>query len=146
MNREELIEAFSNPTLEKLNAACRDTLGETLGIVITAAGKGSISGTMPVQPSTVQPFRVLHGGASVALAETLGSIGAGILAAREGKACVGLEINANHIRQMPEGGIVNGVATVVHAGRTTQVWEIKITDQANGKLVCLSRLTMAVLG
>jgi len=98
---------------------------------------------MPVDHRTIQPFGLLHGGASVALAETLGSVAANLCVDREKKMCVGLEINANHIRPVTNG-FVYGTARSIHVGASTQVWEIRIHNEQE-KLVCISRLTLAVL-
>jgi 1,4-dihydroxy-2-naphthoyl-CoA hydrolase len=98
---------------------------------------------MPVNLGTMQPFGLLHGGASVTLAETLGSMSAWMCIDRDKQQCVGLEINANHIRGI-SNGTVSGTARPIHRGRTTQVWEIKIIDDQN-RLVCVSRITMAIL-
>ena len=98
---------------------------------------------MLVNENTIQPFGILHGGASVALAETLASIG-GWLNADEGKTAVGVEINANHIRSVKKGGRVTGKATPVKIGRSIQIWEIRITDERD-KLVCMSRCTLAIV-
>ena len=98
---------------------------------------------MPVDQRTVQPFGLLHGGASVALAETLGSIGATLCVNRKEKFCVGLEINANHVRSA-RAGYVWGTASPIHIGGTTQIWQTKIVDDQD-RLVCISRLTLAVL-
>jgi 1,4-dihydroxy-2-naphthoyl-CoA hydrolase len=130
-------------TLEKLNSWRKNTMVEHLGIELTEVGPDFLCGKMPVDHRTHQPMGLLHGGASVALAETLGSIGATLLVDQSKYACVGLEINANHIKSV-RSGFVYGKATVQHAGRTTQVWEIRITSEA-GDLVCLSRITMAVI-
>ena len=126
-----------------INAWSKNTLGEHLGIEITEAAPGYIKGTMPVDKRTHQPMGLLHGGASVALAETLGSIGSHLCIDTEKYYCVGLEINANHIRAV-KSGFVTGVANALHRGRTTHVWEIKITDERE-KLVCVSRITMAIV-
>ncbi|MBN6150671.1 hotdog fold thioesterase [Xanthomonas sp. AmX2] len=135
--------AFREPVdLAALNAAARGTLIEQLGIVFTEAGPDWLRATMPVDARTLQPYGLLHGGASVALAETLGS-SAGNLSVAPGLVCVGLEINANHLRAVREGS-VTGTARPLHVGRTTQVWEIRIDDAA-GKPVCVSRLTLAVI-
>jgi 1,4-dihydroxy-2-naphthoyl-CoA hydrolase len=128
--------------LEALNTFACGTLAEHIGIRFTEIGDDFLRGTMPVDARTVQPFGLLHGGASVALAETLGSI-AGQCAVRDEGRVVGLEINANHVRGA-RGGVVTGTARPVHVGSTTQVWEIRIENEA-GALVCLSRLTLAVL-
>ncbi|WP_264740698.1 hotdog fold thioesterase [Cytobacillus firmus] len=121
----------------------KDTLIETLGMEILSLEKGRVVATMPVDERTRQPFGLLHGGASVALAETVASIGAFELCDKETESVAGLEINANHIRAKKDG-IVTAVATVLHQGRTTMVWDIKITDE-NDKLICTSRCTMAVM-
>ena len=116
---------------------------ETLDIRFTEAGDDWIRGTMPVDHRTQQPFGLLHGGASVVLSETLGSSAALLTLDVEKEIAVGLDINANHIRGV-RGGLVTGTAKAIHLGRTTQVWETRIEDDS-GKLVCLSRLTMAVI-
>ncbi|RXJ71597.1 esterase [Veronia nyctiphanis] len=129
-------------SLENLNKTSEDTMVEHLGIVFTAFDEKSISGTMPVDKRTHQPLGLLHGGASVVLAETLGSVAANF-AVDEGKYCVGLDINANHVRAV-RSGTVTGRATAVHIGATTHVWAIEITDERD-RLVCTCRLTIAVL-
>lgn len=116
---------------------------ETLDIRFTGIGDDWLRGTMPVDPRTRQPFGLLHGGASVVLAETLGSTAAMLTLDPTTHLAVGLDINANHIRGVREGR-VTGTAKAVHLGRTTQVWEIRIEDDRD-KLVCLSRLTMSVI-
>jgi uncharacterized protein (TIGR00369 family) len=118
-------------------------LSDNLGITLEELTPKRVVGTMPVDQRTRQPFGILHGGASVALAETLASLGASANVDLTTSVAVGLEINANHIRSKREG-TVRGVATPVHVGRTTQVWTIEITDE-DGKLVCLSRCTLAVV-
>ena len=128
-------------SLEALNARSAGTLMEALGIEFTELGDGYLRATMPVDARTHQPYGLLHGGASVALAETLGS-SAGMLMAG-GNAVVGLEINANHLRAVREG-TVTGSARPLHLGRSTQVWQIEIADDA-GRPVCVSRITLAVL-
>jgi len=134
---------FRDPVdLDALNAAARDTLIAHLGIVFTEAGPDWLRATMPVDARTLQPYGLLHGGASVVLAETLGS-SAGNLCVEPGRICVGLEINANHLRAA-RAGSVTGTARPLHVGRATQVWEIRIEDAA-GKPVCVSRLTLAVI-
>ncbi|MBO9873286.1 MULTISPECIES: hotdog fold thioesterase [Xanthomonas] len=134
---------FREPAdLAALNADCRDTLIAHLGIVFTEAGPDWLRATMPVDARTRQPYGLLHGGASVVLAESLGST-AGNLCVGPGRICVGLEINANHLRAA-RSGVVTGTARPLHVGRTTQVWEIHIEDAA-GKPVCVSRLTLAVV-
>ncbi len=121
----------------------KDTMGEHLGMVFTELGPDYLKATMPVDHRTRQAYGILHGGASVALAETLGSIGAVLVVDPEKSICVGQEINANHIRSV-KSGIVTGIAKPVHIGASSQVWEIKIYDESE-KLVCISRLTVAVL-
>ncbi|MFC3886715.1 hotdog fold thioesterase [Bacillus songklensis] len=121
----------------------KDTLMEALGIEITHLSKEKVIATMPVDGRTRQPFGLLHGGASVALAETVASIGAYECVDQEHEACVGLEINANHIRSKRDG-VVTATAIPLHKGKTTMVWEVKITDEQE-ELICISRCTMAVL-
>jgi 1,4-dihydroxy-2-naphthoyl-CoA hydrolase len=128
--------------LEKLNQFSVNTMNEILGIKITEIGENYLKGTMPVDKRTHQAYGILHGGASAALAETLGSIGSVIVVDPEKYICVGVEINANHIRSVREG-IVTGMAIPLHLGASSHVWEIKITDK-NEKLVCVSRLTVFV--
>ncbi|MCM3115148.1 hotdog fold thioesterase [Neobacillus sp. MER 74] len=120
-----------------------NTLLQSLGIEITLVEKGRVMATMPVDERTRQPFGLLHGGASVALAETVASIGAYELADKETEGVAGLEINANHVRPKTEG-VVTATATVLYQGRSTQVWDIKITDE-EGRMICVSRCTMAVI-
>ena len=135
---------FDEFPLESAREKGRDTLVDHLGIELLEAGDDYLSARMPVDRRTWQPARVLHGGASVVLAETLASWAATFCVDRSQNHCVGLEINANHVRPVAEGW-VTGTARPVHLGRTTQIWEVRITDDANGKLVCVSRVTMAVL-
>ncbi len=130
------------PTPEILNSFNKNTLAETLGIEITEVGANFLRGRMPVDARTHQPFGLLHGGASVALAETLGSC-AGHLTLTDERMVVGLEINANHVRAA-KSGYVYGTARPLHIGARTQVWEIKIVDET-GALVCISRITLAVI-
>jgi 1,4-dihydroxy-2-naphthoyl-CoA hydrolase len=132
----------SETTVKALNEASDNTLVRHLGIEFTEIGDDSMSATMPVDHRTHQPMGILHGGASVSLAETVGSTAAA-MAAREGYYVVGLDINANHIRRVREG-LVTATAKPVHIGGSTQVWEITISDEG-GKTTCVSRLTMAVL-
>lgn len=129
--------------LARINGWSRGTMMETLDIRFTEFGDDWLRGTMPVDHRTQQPFGLLHGGASVVLAETLGSSAALLTLDVEKEVAVGLDINANHIRGV-RGGIVTGTAKAMHLGRTTQVWEIRIEDE-EARLVCLSRLTMAVI-
>ncbi|PBJ84117.1 thioesterase [Lysobacteraceae bacterium NML93-0399] len=132
----------SDTSLDQLNAMSTDTAIAALGIVFTEIGPDFLRATMPVDGRTHQPYGLLHGGASALLAETLGS-SAGGLAAPEGHGVVGIEINANHLRGV-RAGVVTGTARPLHVGRSTQVWDIRIEDAA-GKLVCVSRLTLAVV-
>jgi 1,4-dihydroxy-2-naphthoyl-CoA hydrolase len=130
-------------TLEELRQRGVGTMVEHLGITVTEVGEDFLKGTMPVDHRTVQPMGILHGGASVALAETLGSLAANYAVDNQKKYCVGLDINANHVRAASKG-VVTGTAKPLHLGSTTQVWSIEITDEED-RLVCISRLTMAVL-
>jgi len=121
----------------------QETLLSTIGIDIVEAGRERVVAHMPVGPRVHQPFGLLHGGASVALAETVASTGAWMNVDQERERVVGLEINANHLRAKRDG-ILTAIATPVHVGRRTQVWEVRITDEA-GKAVCVSRCTLAVI-
>ena len=129
--------------LDKLKQDTEVNMLSHLGISILEIGDDYIKGSMPVDERTKQPFGLLHGGASVVLAESLGSIAANCCVNKSTHYCVGLEINANHIRGVKLGNVY-GVAKAIHIGSTTQIWEIKITDE-NDKLVCISRLTVAVI-
>ncbi|MGY1426031.1 hotdog fold thioesterase [Lysobacter sp. A289] len=134
---------FRRPTtVERLNELSRDTAIEALGIVFTEIGADYVRATMPVDAKTRQPYGLLHGGASMLLAETLGS-SAGNLCVTEDRVCVGIEINANHLRAARDG-VVTGTARALHVGGRTQVWEIRIADDRD-RLVCISRLTLAVV-
>jgi len=133
----------SPQSLEDLNAARGGTLVKHLDIRFSEIGDDFIRGTMPVDEQTKQPFGLLHGGASVALAETLGSTGANMCVDSTRFLCVGLEINANHVR-IARSGLVTGTARAVHLGERTQVWMIEIVNES-GKLTCTSRLTVAVV-
>ena len=133
---------IKQPNVERLQEISRDTMVQHLGIEFTAVGDDYLEARMPVDARTLQPFGLLHGGASATLAETLGSIGS-YHCIEENKACVGLEINANHIRAA-RNGWVTGRAMPLHLGRTTHVWEIRISDDG-GELTCISRLTMMIL-
>ena len=129
--------------LARINGWAANTMLETLGIRYTGIGEDWLRGTMPVDHRTHQPYGLLHGGASVALAETLGSSAAMLTLDPAKFGVVGLEINANHIRGVREG-TVTGTAKALHIGRSTQVWEIRIEDERQ-RLVCVSRITMAVV-
>jgi 1,4-dihydroxy-2-naphthoyl-CoA hydrolase len=130
-------------SLEELNGNRQGTLIGNLGILFTEIGEDFVRGTMPVDPRTVQPYGLLHGGASVALAETLGSMGASMCVNADEYQVVGQEINANHVRAA-RSGLVTGTARAVHLGGRTHVWSIDIVNDAH-KLVCISRITMAVI-
>jgi len=120
-----------------------NTMIERIGIAVTEIGHDYVRGTMPVDARTHQPYGLLHGGASVALAETLGSLGAMMCADAKTHLAVGLDINANHLRGVTDG-IVTGSARPIHVGRTTQVWEIRIEDERL-RLICIARLTVAIV-
>jgi len=129
-------------TLESLNKWSQNTLAEHLGIEFVEIGDDFLVARMPVNAKTHQPLGLLHGGASVALAETLGSVAA-TLCLDENKFCVGLEINANHLKGV-RNGFVKGTTKPIHIGKQTHVWEIRISNDLN-ELICISRITMAVL-
>ena len=131
----------SPTTLDQLKERSKDTLMEHLGIEYLEIGDDYLKARMPVDSRTRQAAGILHGGASVALAETIGSVAASMCIDREKMRIVGLEINANHIRPVT-GGWVTGITTPIHVGNTTQIWEIKIYNEED-KLVCISRLTVA---
>lgn len=132
-----------NVTLEILNKMSANTMVEHLGIVFTAIGEDYIQATMPVDHRTHQPYGLLHGGASVALAETLGSVAAHCCIDTTIQYCVGLDINANHVKGIKQG-TVTGTTKPIHIGKRTHVWEIRITNEQN-ELICISRITMAVI-
>ncbi len=132
-----------NITVDDLNQKYNINMTQHLGIIYTEIGKDFVSGKMPVDKRTKQPMGLLHGGASVVLAETLGSVASNLCVNQTKYACVGLEINANHIKSATEG-FVHGTAKAVHIGRKTHIWEIKITND-NDNLVCISRLTVAII-
>lgn len=129
-------------SLEILTQTAANTAVDRLGIEFTEIGDDYLRARVPVDARTIQPYGLLHGGVSVVLAETLGSSGAHF-SAPEGHRCVGLDINANHLRGVTSGW-VTATARPVHRGKTTQVWQIDLTNEA-GELTCVSRLTMAVL-
>jgi 1,4-dihydroxy-2-naphthoyl-CoA hydrolase len=133
----------SSITPQQLQAFSNNTLIQHLGIEVTRIGEDFLEAKMPVDHRTHQPQGLLHGGASVALAESLGSMAAYCCIDEKTKTCVGLEINANHIKSV-KSGYVTGTARPVHVGQRTQVWEIKITNEQL-ELVCVSRITMAVI-
>ena len=134
---------FTRPDLDDLNRIHVGTAIASLGIRITAVGDDFLAGTMPVDTRTRQPAGLLHGGASVLLAETLGSAAAIACVDPATSYCVGLEVNANHVRGVRDG-IVTGVARPLHIGRTSHVWNIEIRTAAD-QLVCVARLTAAVI-
>lgn len=135
---------FTEPTLERVNRITTGTLLGSLGILITEIGPDFLCGTMPVDERTRQPVGVLHGGASVALAETLGSLGAYLTVDPERFHCLGIEINANHLKAVYQGDTVTGTSRPLHQGRTTQVWEIHMHN-SKGELCCVSRHTVMVV-
>ncbi len=144
MEQVEATTIWKRPiTVEILNAFEERSMPYHVGIEITEVGPDFLRGTMPVDHRTKQPFGILHGGASVVLAETLGSVGGNYCLAEGDGYCVGLDINSNHIRAVSEG-VVTGTAKPYHLGRTTQVWHIELHNEA-GKLVNISRLTLAVI-
>jgi 1,4-dihydroxy-2-naphthoyl-CoA hydrolase len=130
-------------SLASFDGLGKQTMGEHIGIRFSEVGDNYLKATMPVDHRTIQPYGLLHGGASVALAETLGSVGAAMVIDPAEYICVGQEINANHIRGV-KSGLVTGMAMPIHLGSSSHVWEIKIYDE-NEKLVCISRLTVAIL-
>ena len=134
---------FRPYTLDEIQSYSRGSMVEHLDLRFTEIGPDFLRGTLPVDGRTTQPFGLLHGGASVVLAETLGSVAATHCVDLDRFHCVGLEINANHLRAA-RSGRVTGTARPVHLGRRSQVWEIRIEDEA-GKLTCISRLTVSVI-
>ncbi|MDZ7877998.1 MAG: hotdog fold thioesterase [Saprospiraceae bacterium] len=135
----------TQPTIEGINTIGKDSMGGYLGIEFTEVGDDYLVAKMPVDHRTVQPFRILHGGASVVLAETLGSIASVLCLSDMTKyQAVGVEINANHLSSAREGSTVFGTVRPIRIGRTMQVWTIDIRDE-RGKLICVSRLTVAVV-
>lgn len=133
----------SKITVEQLNQMNSNTMIEHLGIEFSEVGSDYIKAKMPVDSRHHQPFGLLHGGASVALAETLGSVGAYLSIDRDKYACVGLDINANHLKSVRSGHVI-GTAKPIHIGNTTHVWEVKIVNNKE-QPVCISRITLAIL-
>ena len=133
----------SGITLESLGEMSKGTMVEHLGIEFLEIGKDYLTGRMPVNEKTIQPHGMLHGGASVSLAETLGSVAATLTIDPKEKICLGLEINSNHIKGVREGFVI-GKATPIHIGKSTQIWEIRITNN-DEQLINISRLTLAVI-
>ena len=136
---------WNNPDIDisELNKLSENTMGQVLDIKFTEIGPDFLKATMPVCSKTHQPYGLLHGGASAALAETIGSVASSLVIDRDKQICVGIEINCNHIRGKKDG-VVTAIATPLHVGASTHVWDIKINDE-QGKLVCVSRLTVAIL-
>ena len=130
-------------TAAQLQPLSDNTMGQHLGMEFTEIGEDFLKGRMPVDHRTRQPYGLLHGGASVALAETLGSVASAFVVDRSQYNAVGLEINANHLRGVREG-FVTGIARPLHLGKTTHVWDIRLHDEKD-KLVCVSRLTVAII-
>jgi 1,4-dihydroxy-2-naphthoyl-CoA hydrolase len=132
-----------NINIEKIKDFGKDTMAHFLGMEWTEIGNDFLEMSLPVNEKTRQPYGLLHGGASCVLAETVGSVASALVIDKEQFYCVGLEINANHVRGVKEG-FIKGRCTPLHLGRRTHVWDIRITD-ADKKLVCVSRLTVAIL-
>lgn len=130
-------------SIENFNHLGKDTMGDYIGIEWTELGDNYLKATMQVDHRTKQPYGLLHGGASCVLAETIGSVASAMVVDHSKFLCVGLEINANHVRGVKEG-YVTGIASPLHLGSSTHVWDIKIYDEKE-KLVCVSRLTVAVI-
>jgi 1,4-dihydroxy-2-naphthoyl-CoA hydrolase len=130
-------------SLEMLKVLGPNTMGEHIGIEWSEVGDDFIKATMPVDNRTRQPYGLLHGGASCTLAETVGSVASAMVVDHTRFACVGLEINANHIRSVREG-LVTGIAKPLHLGANTHVWDVRIYDEME-KMICVSRLTVAII-
>lgn len=130
-------------TIDDFRSFGKDTMGEYIGIEWTELGNDFLKARMPVDHRTKQPYGLLHGGASCTLAETIGSVASAMVVDHSKFVCVGLEINANHVRSARQG-FVTGVASALHLGANTHVWDIKIYDELE-KLVCISRLTVAII-
>ena len=130
-------------TVEQMNGFCNNTLISHLGIEFTEFGENFVKAKMPVDARTVQPLGLLHGGASAALVETLGSVGSALQLDLEKQSAVGLEVNTNHIRSV-KSGYVYGTATALHLGRRTHVWEVRIVDDED-RLISTGRLTMMIV-
>ena len=131
------------PAVDSLNAFSKNTMAEALDIQFTEVGPDYLKATMPVDHRTHQPYGILHGGASVVLAETIGSVASVLVVDHSRYKCVGMEINANHLRPV-HSGLVTATAMPLHLGRTTHVWDIKIHDNRH-RLICIARLTVAVI-
>lgn len=135
---------FKEYDIDYLQGLRNANMGEHLGLDLIEVGDNFLKGRMPVDHRTTQPFGILHGGASCVLSETLGSVAAWMTIDTDKYRAVGLEINANHIRAVTEGNVI-GTCTPMHTGRRTQVWQTDITEEATGKRVCISRLTVAII-
>ena len=134
---------FQPPDIAAVNQQMENTACSHLGIEITEIGDDWVKGTMPAEPRTFQPMGLVHGGANVLFAETLGSMAANLCIDNREEYAVGQEVNANHLRGV-RSGVLTGIATILHKGRTSQVWEIRIYNDEE-KLSCISRLTMAII-
>src|SRR3990167_1595124 len=135
---------FHPTTIKDMNKRAEKTLAEYLQIVFTEVGDDYVKGTMPVSENHVQPLGILNGGASCVLAETIGSTAANYCVNQEKAYCVGLDINANHLRPASKGTLIEATAKPIHIGAKTQVWHIDMSDQTHGKLICVSKLTVMV--
>lgn len=134
---------FQEPTLEFLNGKLNKNMTQYLEINFTKVGEDWLEATMPVNEKTTQPFDILHGGASCVLAETVASVASNFCIDPNTSYAVGLEINANHIKSATEG-LISARATIVHKGKKTHVWDVRLTNKDN-QLVCISRMTMAIV-
>lgn len=134
---------LKKPSIDQLNQSNKGTMTGHLGIQFTDIGDDFLEATMPVDSRTKQPMGLLHGGANVVLAETLGSVAASLTIDRKSQHVVGLEINANHLKSVKDGFVI-GTTRPIHIGKSTQVWEIRIKNEAD-LLCCISRITMAIL-
>jgi len=135
---------FKDYTIEMLEGMRNANMGTHIGLEFAEIGADFLSGTMPVDERTTQPFGILHGGANCVLSESLGSVAAWMTINPETHRAVGLEINCNHIRAVTEGRVI-GTCTPLHTGRRTQIWQTDITEEATGKRVAVSRLTVAII-
>lgn len=130
-------------TIEQLNALCKNTLSDTLGMEFLSAERGKVVAKMPVDSRTIQPFKILHGGASLALAETVASVGSTMLVDLSKFGVVGVEVNGNHVGRATSG-FVTATATIVHQGGKTHVWNVDIVDEQS-RLVMVGRVTIMVI-
>ena len=135
---------FSVYTIEQLNKMNKNTLMETLGIEFMKSGVDYVKAKMPVDSKTHQPMGLLHGGASAALIESIGSLGSALLCDLNVEYPVGLEVNANHIGGVSSGNVI-GIGKLLHAGKKTHVWQVDISDESNDKLICTGRLTVMII-